>query len=463
MDSRAWLRRLFVCAAWGLALGPGVLSGGTALARVQASPPELQTTPEKHTSPPSALPPGTTSPERGTEKFTLSHDRYEKAVAYSRAEYALYFVSVGLSVLVLVLLLRLGIAAKLRDLAEGRSDRWLVQGLIFIPALVLLLDVLDLPVHIFGHSLSLQYEQSVQGWGSWFWDWTKAELVSTLLALLLLLILFAIIRKSPRRWWLWFWVAALPILLFAFFIKPLLVDPLFNQFEPLGKEHPELVAAIEQVVKRARLDIPPDRMFLMRASQKTNAINAYVTGFGASKRVVVWDTTIQKMTGEETLFVFGHEVGHYVLNHIRNGFLFFAAGLLASLYLAFRMLNWALDRWGRAWKIYAAGDWASLAVFLLVLELLIFFSSPITNGFSRMQEHNADVYGLEVIHGMVPNSAEVAAHAFQVMGDLDLADPNPSLFVTVWLYSHPPLADRLVFAHSYDPWDQGKSPKYVQH
>jgi STE24 endopeptidase len=94
--------------------------------------------------------------------------------------------------------------------------------------------------------------------------------------------------------------------------------------------------------------------------------------------------------------------------------------------------------------------------------LVIFAASPVINGFSRMQEHAADVYGLEVIHGIVPNSSEVAAHAFQVMGEVDLSDPNPPAFITFWLYSHPPVADRLVFAHTYDPWSKGEPPKYVK-
>jgi len=103
-----------------------------------------------------------------------------------------------------------------------------------------------------------------------------------------------------------------------------------------------------------------------------------------------------------------------------------------------------------------------LAVLLLIGSVVGFFGEPIGNGFSRMQEHAADVYGLEVTHGMVPNSNEAAAHAFQVMGELDLADPNPTRIITIWLYSHPPLADRLEFAHNYDPWGKGEEPKYVK-
>jgi STE24 endopeptidase len=402
-------------------------------------------------------------PHRGnTEQYTLSEDRYEKAVAYSRAGYTLYFVSYFVSLAVLLLLLRLGMAAKFRDVAERVTGRRWLQGLVFVPLLILTSDIFDLPVRLYWHSLSLRYEQSVQLWGSWFWDWTKEELVGTFFALILALILFAVIRRSPRRWWLYFWFASLPIFLGIIFINPLVIDPLFHRFDPLDKEHPQLVDAIQELTAKAGVPIPRDRIFLMHASEKSNEINAYVTGVGASKRVVVWDTTLQKMSNDEALFILGHELGHYILGHIWKGFLFGAIALLCALYLIFRGLHWMLDRWGRDWRIYGLEDWASLAAFLSLLQIAMFFASPVVNGITRMEEHAADVYGLEVIHGIVPNSEEVAAHAFQILGEVDLADPNPPAFIRFWLYSHPPVAERLIFAHSYDPWSKGESPKYVK-
>jgi Zn-dependent protease with chaperone function len=426
-----------------------------------------QSSPDRSAPPQTPIPglPKTehTAPPRGkTEQYTLSEDRYEKAVAYSRAGYTLYFVSYALSFLVLFLILRLGVAAKFRDFAERLTSRRWLQGLVFVPLLFLTADLSDLPIRLYWHSLSLRYEQSVQRWGSWFWDWTKEEIVGTLFALILTLILFAVMRRSPRRWWLFFWFAALPILLAFIFIVPWVVDPLFNHFEPLDQQHPQLVTSIQELTQRAGVPIPRDRIFLMRASEKSNEINAYVTGIGASKRVVVWDTTLQKTSNPEALFIIGHELGHYVLGHVWKGFLFGAAGLLVALYLIFRGLHWSLDHWGQDWKIYGTEDWAALAAFLLLFQILMFFAAPVVNGISRIQEHAADVYGLEIIHGIVPNSEEVAAHAFQILGEVDLSDPNPSPFITFWLYSHPPLADRLVFAHSYDPWTQGQSTKYVK-
>jgi Zn-dependent protease with chaperone function len=418
----------------------------------------LQSTPGS--APTNQQPPSLTQAE--TDQYRLSRERYQKAVSYSRAGYTLYFVSYFVTVAVLLLILRLGVAARFRDIAEAVSDKKWIQCLVFVPLLILLTDFFELPVRIYWHALSLRYQQSIQHWGSWLVDWLKEEALNVGLAVLLVFILSLAMRKSPRRWWFYFWLAALPILLFFFFISPWFIDPLFNHFEPLQQEHPQLVESIVTLTYRAGVPIPRNRIFLMKASEKTNQINAYVTGIGASKRVVIWDTTIQKTSTDEALFILGHELGHYVLGHIATGFLFFAVALLLALYLMYRALHWSLQRWSSEWKVQGPEDWAATAVLLLWLEILSFISSPIVNGFSRMQEHAADVYGLEVIHGLVPNSEEVAAHGFQVLGELDLSDPNPPAFITFWLYSHPPLAERLVFAHAYDPWSKGKSPKYVK-
>ncbi len=396
----------------GLLLSAFAAAGRSAFISAAAKASDAQTAPQRPSStqtPVPGLPKSErVAPQRGkTEQYTLSEDRYEKAVAYSRAAYTLYFVSYFVSFVVLLLLLQLGVAARFRDFAEHVTGRRWLQAFVFVPLLILTSDIFDLPVRLYWHSLSLRYEQSVQRWGSWFWDWTKEELVGTFFALILVLILFAVIRRSPRRWWLYFWFAALPVLLGIIFINPLVIDPLFNKFEPLDKEHPQLVDAVQKLTRNAGVPIPRERIFLMRASEKSNEINAYVTGLGASKRVVVWDTTLQKTANDEALFIIGHELGHYVLGHVWKGFLYGALGLLVALYLIFR--GW-----------------------------------------------------LEVIHGIVPNSEEVAAHAFQILGEVDLSDPNPPAFITFWLYSHPPLAERLVFAYSYDPWSKGKSPKYVK-
>ncbi|PYT07704.1 MAG: hypothetical protein DMF60_06510 [Acidobacteria bacterium] len=242
----------------------------------------------------------------------------------------------------------------------------------------------------------------------------------------------------------------------------MVIDPLFNHFEPLERTQPVLAAEIEKVAKHGGLDIPRDRMFEMKASEKVNAIDAYVTGVGASKRVVIWDTTIAKMTPAQTVFVVGHEMGHYMLGHIPKGIAFAGTLIIVVLMLVHLAVKRTLDRRQRRWSLRGLDDWASLPALLLFTYLFFFLAEPVFNTFSRYQEHQADVYGLEVIHGIVPDSSEVAAEAFQIIGEVDLADPQPSAFIKFWLYSHPPLGDRIIFAREYDPWSKGQSPMFVR-
>jgi STE24 endopeptidase len=394
--------------------------------------------------------------------YTLPPDKLEKAIAYSSARNRLHFVGVGYGTLVLAGLLAWRVAPRFRNWAEAVSPRRILQAYVVGSLLFLTIDVLELPLSLYGHHLSLQYEQSIQGWGSWFWDWTKGELLSLALAGALIWILYGAIRRSPRRWWFYFWLAAVPILVFLMFITPVLIEPLFFKFEPLAAKQPALVANIQKVVARGGLTIPPDRMFEMNASEKLKSLNAYVTGIGASKRVVVWDTTIEKMNTGQTLFVFGHEMGHYVLGHIWIGIGAAAAGILVFLFVGYHAMNWALARWGTRWQIRGISDWASLPVLLLALAIFGFLAEPVSSSFSRMLEHNADVYGLEVIHGIVPDSSQAAAQAFQILGEVSLDDPSPGGFVEFWLYDHPSISERVRFAAAYDPWDEGKSPKYVK-
>jgi STE24 endopeptidase len=396
-----------------------------------------------------AAPTSSTPAQNPTTTYHLSPEKYQKAIAYSRAGYRLYFLSVLWNLAVILILLRSGFLAKLRDLVESCTRIHALQAVLFVPPLFGLLALLHLPIRLYWHHLSLYYQQSIEPWGPWLWDWTKAELLEIALALLVVALLFALIRSRPRSWWLFAWLGAIPLSLFLGFITPWYVDPLFNKFRPLQETQPQLVQSIGELSRRAGIPIPPDRMFLMEASAKTNAINAYVTGLGASKRIVIWDTSIRKTKPEELLFIVGHEMGHYVLGHVAKGFAYFLALLFFALFLAYRALQWMIARWGSAWGIRGQSDWAALGVLLLLLNILSFFGEPIGNAISRMQEHAADAYGLQLIQGFFPNANEVAAHSFQVLGEEDLDDPNPPKFIVLWLSSHPPLNDRLRFAHNF--------------
>ena len=219
-------------------------------------------------------------------EYKLTPEKRDRAIQFSRAKYTLHFVDTAWSLLVLVGILELGLAARVRNLAEAKSPAAVVQALIFAPILTLLTDVPMLPLNAYLQHLELKYEQSVQGWGSWLWDWTKGEFLSVILGTLFAAMLFGLIRWSKHRWWLWSWAASLPIVVFLVFIAPVAIDPLFYDFTPLAAKHPNLVKEIQKVTRRGGLDIPAERMFEMKASEKVTSLNAYVTGFGATKRVV---------------------------------------------------------------------------------------------------------------------------------------------------------------------------------
>jgi STE24 endopeptidase len=253
-----------------------------------------------------------------------------------------------------------------------------------------------------------------------------------------------------------------PLIILGAVVEPLIVEPLFFKFTPLAETQPALASRIEQMTVRAGAPIPRSRIFEMNASAKLRELNAYVSGLGASKRVVVWDTTIRQMSPDEILFVTGHEMGHYVLGHVRDGILFACGVLIFFLYLAYRLLNWMLARRGEAWSIRGPDDLAALPVLILLLSVFGFLFTPISNAYSRHLEHQADQYGLEVIHGLIPDAPVVAAHAFQILGEVDLEEPNPSTAVKFWFYNHPPLDERMRFAETYDPWARGRSPEFVK-
>jgi STE24 endopeptidase len=250
--------------------------------------------------------------------------------------------------------------------------------------------------------------------------------------------------------------------LFGVFLSPILVDPLFNKFEPLQQSNPALVEQLEKVVARSGVTLPPDRMFFMRASQKVTSLNAYVTGFGPSKRLVLWDTTIAASTPDELSGIFGHELGHYALHHIVLGLLFTAVLLLIGFFVGQQAAQSLLRRYGNRWRIRSQNDWAFLAVLALVLNVLSFLSEPIDNGVSRSIEHAADVYGQEAIHGIVADPQATTQQGFQRLGETSLDDPTPHPFVEFWSYSHPSIASRAAFAAAYNPWRTGEHPKYFR-
>ncbi len=404
----------------------------------------------------------TQSPAKKFTGYSLSPELYKKAKRLAAIRFAFRIFSFLFSLFALWLFLRLKWSARFRDWAENVSRNRTLQSLIFAPLFAVTFSLLSLPLDLFNESLLKRYGISVQPWSAWTGDWCKGLVLTVIIGTLLVRILFAVIRSSPQRWWFYFWVISIPISLAIFFVQPLVIDPMFSKFEPLSAKAPALIPQLERLTVRGGMPIPPERMFWMLASDKTIYTNAYVTGFGATKRVVVWDTSIDKETTDGILLMFGHEMGHYALNHIPKGLVFSSLLVFVLLYFTYRFIGPLLSRNAAKWGVRSLDDWAALPALVLVVAFGGFFASVVAANFSRYQENEADIYSLEVTHGYVPDPGQACAASYQMYGEQVFAEPDPNPVNVFLFYDHPPVADRVHLCLTYDPWSKGESPEFVK-
>jgi len=397
------------------------------------------------------------------QPYHLPPDKLRKAIVLGVIRPMLSFGAEFGQVAILWILLASGFSARLSDWASARSKRGWLRALLFAAILVaLLFFAVDLTTDAIGHAFSLRYGISIEPWPAWLLDQAKTLGLAVCLETPAIALLYGLMRWrwSRKRYWLWFAAASVPVVVLGTFLLPSVIDPLFNFFEPLAKSHPALVEQLERVVARTGTSIPPERMFLMKASDKTTGLNAYVTGIGASKRIVVWDTTADRMPTDEILFTFAHESGHYVLNHIPQGLAFGIAGIFVFFWAVATTAEWFWRRFGARWQIGELASLPGLAVILLAFSLLQIAAEPIGNAFSRHIEHEADVYGQEAIHGLVADPQKTAIASFNRLGEAYLDDPNPNPFLVFWTYNHPSTQTRAEFAEQYDPWQPGRTPRF---
>jgi len=270
-------------------------------------------------------------------------------------------------------------------------------------------------------------------------------------AALLLWVPYWLLRISPRRWWLWTGLLTAPLTVLAMIVVPVYIAPLFDDYGRMRDR------ALEQRIARlaARAGIPDSRIYEVRKSAETRQVNAYVTGFGGTKRIVLWDTLVDRLQPDEVEFVVGHEIGHFVLRHTLT--IIVAATLLAtlSLWVVHRVAGWLIARFRERFGFDRLDDVASMPMLALVGGVVILGSTPAALALSRWQEREADRFGLEITRD---NNA--AARAFVRLQVDNLAVPRTGLLFRLWRGSHPDLADRIEFANRYSPWLRGQPLHY---
>lgn len=363
---------------------------------------------------------------------------------YITTRRVLYVVGTLYYYLLLWLILRTGLSARLRRDAAQRAKPRLLQLVLYYVGFSLVLYAGSFPLDFYsGYVIEHEYGLSGQPFAGWLGDSFKGLLVGLGTTIPVLYLLYWLIVRSPRRWPLVLWAASIPIIAAAIFAQPLIIDPVFNKFTPLAAG--SLRDRIHALAVQA--GIPNAPILVSDVSKQTNTTNAYVNGIGSSARIVLWDTLLKgknKMTDDQILAIVGHEMGHYVLKHIYWGFLEAVGGL----FFVFPILKWAYEglvrRKGGAWQLTGPDDFAAIPVLMLVFTVISFFGSPVVNALSRHVEHQADEYGLTVTR-----NPRAMAEAFVALSEQNLSDPDPPKLLTFWLGSHPPLKERIQYALSY--------------
>jgi STE24 endopeptidase len=252
--------------------------------------------------------------------------------------------------------------------------------------------------------------------------------------------MYWLIKRYEKRWWLYAWMLSIPFTIFLYFIQPVVIDPLYNKFYPLQDE-----ALKEKILSIAdKADIPAENVYEVNMSEKTNALNAYVNGIGSNLRIVLWDTTLNKLTDNQVLFVMAHEIGHYVMNHLYWNLISSVVLSFLGLWIGSRIYRSWVDKYGRRWGIKGMGDLAALPVLLLIFSLLSFAVSPLENAVSRKAERDADQYAIQMT-----KNPEAAVGAFQELATVSLSEVNPPKIVKWFLYGHPTMLERIHFLDSY--------------
>jgi Zn-dependent protease with chaperone function len=234
-------------------------------------------------------------------------------------------------------------------------------------------------------------------------------------------------------------------------ITPVWVDPLFNRYLPMQDK--ALEARILTLAERA--GIHGSRVYQVNKSVDTKAVNAYVTGVGATKRIVLWDTILGKLEPDQVLFVTAHEMGHFVLRHTLAFVLGAAMLTTMSLYLVHRVAGRLIARFSGRFGFHQLSDVASFPLLLLLGSVVSLVVTPAVLAFNRYQEREADRFALEITRG---NRA--AATTFVRLQQENLTVPRPGPLYQLWRGSHPSLGNRVDFANHYRPWEQAEKLRY---
>ena len=337
--------------------------------------------------------------------------------AYFEGGYWLLLIDFIYTILVMRLLLRLRSSAKMRNFAGRITRSRFLQPAVYWIQFIIAVALLTFPLTVYeAYYREHKYGLLNQTFGPWLREQLIMLAVNLVLGAIFLTLLFWVVRRLGKNWWIWSAVVAIILQAFVVLIAPVYIFPLFNTYKKL-----EDARVRDPILSMARANgIPATEVYEFDASRQSNRVSANVSGFGSTMRISLNDNLLKRCTLPEIETVMGHEMGHYVLNHTYKGLV-----MLGVLFvIGFAFLNWgihfALARWGEQWGIAGITDVAVLPVASAVIAIYFFLMTPVTNTITRTMEYEADMYGLNAAQ-----QPDGEANVDLMLGEYRKLDPGP--------------------------------------
>jgi STE24 endopeptidase len=369
----------------------------------------------------------------------LPADAVAKGRAFHSALRPGSYAAMALSLVVALLLGLTPLGARLVTWC-GRpfGGHWVAQAVLGGLVVVLLSSLVTLPLSARQQVVMRRYGLSTQGWGGWTVDVLKGYAVTAVLGGLALLGFYAVTRYVPRWWWAWGAAGAAALVVLLSFVFPVLVEPIFNKFTPM----PDGPLRTDLIAMAARDGVPVRDVLVADASRRTRAVNAYVSGFGATRRIVVYDTLLEQASPAEVESVVAHELGHAKRGDVVTGTLLGALGAAAAVITVYLLGSWSglLRRAG----IESIGEPRGIALLLALAALAGLVGGPAQNLISRRVEARADAHALALTGDPATFEAMQAR-----LSTVNLSDPDPPRWEQVLFGNHPTTVERMAAARAY--------------
>ena len=363
----------------------------------------------------------------------VDRDKLRRISAYTLDSSKVGMVSTLFNQAVLLVILLSGILPWLAEMIHSWGFGEIAGGLAFFAILSIATHLLGLPFSLYDtFVIEDRYGFNTVTFGMWVSDLAKGLVLSAILGGLVLWGLLTLVVQGGPQWWIWAWIFLALFELLLLWLFPLVIAPLFNKFEPVENRH--LEQQIETLMGKVGLRVKG--VFKMDASKRSKHTNAYFTGVGRSKCIVLFDTLLESHGEEEICAVLAHEIGHWKKRHVLRQLLFVEIVSLAGLYAAARFLGWPILY--EAFGFQEMIPYVGLFLIGTGFSLIGYFAHPLESAISRKYEREADDFSLTLVKEPAP-----LISALKRLAAENLSNLNPHPIYAWYYYSHPPLAERI--------------------